>query len=237
MTRSRSWRARRQAAESIATRRPCRAVLGRAAFVVSAAMVPRTRTDTVAVRIPRRRFTIDEYHRMGDAGVLTEDDRVELLDGEIVRMSPIGTPHASTVARLNTLFVRRFGGQRDHLGAEPDRARPLVRAATGSLRARPARRLLCERASAPTRRAARRRGDGLEPRLRPDAQAAALCQGRAPRDLARRPESAARSRSTAVPRSAAIASRTPYARGRTITPLAFPRMRRARDRHPRLTAA
>ena len=72
-------------------------------------MVPRTRTDTVAVRIPRRRFTIDEYHRMGDAGVLTEDDRVELLDGEIVRMSPIGTPHASTVARLTALFVRRFG--------------------------------------------------------------------------------------------------------------------------------
>jgi len=53
-------------------------------------------------------FTVDEYHRMGEAGVLGEDDRVELLDGEIVRMSPIGTPHASTVARLNTLLVRRF---------------------------------------------------------------------------------------------------------------------------------
>ena len=59
--------------------------------------------------IPRRRFTVDEYHRMGDAGVLTEDDRVELLDGQIIQMSPIGTPHASTVARLNTLLVRRFG--------------------------------------------------------------------------------------------------------------------------------
>lgn len=46
---------------------------------------------------------------MGEAGVLTEDDRVELLDGEIVQMSPIGTPHASTVARLTTLLVRRFG--------------------------------------------------------------------------------------------------------------------------------
>ena len=46
---------------------------------------------------------------MGEAGVLTDDDRVELLDGEIVRMSPIGRPHASTVARLNALFMRRFG--------------------------------------------------------------------------------------------------------------------------------
>lgn len=71
-------------------------------------MVPRARSETTAVRIPRRRFTVDEYHRMGEAGVLTEDDRVELLDGAIVRMSPIGTPHASTVARLNTLLVRRF---------------------------------------------------------------------------------------------------------------------------------
>lgn len=48
---------------------------------------------------------------MGDAGVLTEDDRVELLDGEIVQMRPIGPPHASTVARLTALLVRRFGGR------------------------------------------------------------------------------------------------------------------------------
>ncbi len=93
---------------AVATRRSFAPVLQRAAFVVSAAMVPRTRTAAIAVRIPRRRFTVDEYHRMGEAGVLTEDDRVELLDGEIVQMSPIGTPHASTVARLTALLVHRF---------------------------------------------------------------------------------------------------------------------------------
>jgi Uma2 family endonuclease len=59
--------------------------------------------------IPRRRFTIDEYHRMGEAGVLSEDDRVELLDGEIVQMTPIGVPHASCVDRLNALLARRLG--------------------------------------------------------------------------------------------------------------------------------
>lgn len=74
-------------------------------------MVPRTRTDAPAVRIPRRRFTIDEYHRMGEAGVLTEDDRVELLDGEIVEMSPIGISHASCVDRLTALFSRRLAGR------------------------------------------------------------------------------------------------------------------------------
>lgn len=72
-------------------------------------MVPRARVEAAAVRVPRRRFTVDEYHRMGEAGVLTADDRVELLDGEIVQMSPIGPPHASTVARLTALLVRRFG--------------------------------------------------------------------------------------------------------------------------------
>lgn len=63
------------------------------------------------MRIPRRRFTVDDYHRMGDAGVLTERDRVELLDGEIVEMSPIGPPHASTVTRLDALFQRRLRGR------------------------------------------------------------------------------------------------------------------------------
>jgi Uma2 family endonuclease len=73
-------------------------------------MVPRTRTDAAAP-IPRRRFTIDEYHRMGEAGVFAEDDRVELLDGAIIQMSPIGIPHSSSVDRLNAFFGRRLGRQ------------------------------------------------------------------------------------------------------------------------------
>ena len=40
--------------------------------------------------------------------MLTEDDRVELLDGQVVEMSPISPPHASTVTRLATLFIRRL---------------------------------------------------------------------------------------------------------------------------------
>ena len=58
-----------------------------------------------------RRFTLDEYHRMGEAGVLHEDDRVELLDGQIVQMSPIGIRHAACVNRLTALFVGRAGNQ------------------------------------------------------------------------------------------------------------------------------
>ncbi|MGH7544814.1 MAG: Uma2 family endonuclease, partial [Gemmatimonadota bacterium] len=57
----------------------------------------------------RRRFTVDEYHRMAEAGILGEDDRVELLDGEIVQMTPIGPRHNWCVARLNRLFAPRVG--------------------------------------------------------------------------------------------------------------------------------
>ncbi len=63
----------------------------------------------MAAQVARRMFTTDEFHRMAAAGILSEDDRVELIDGEIVQMSPIGSPHASCVDRLTALFVRRFG--------------------------------------------------------------------------------------------------------------------------------
>jgi Uma2 family endonuclease len=57
------------------------------------------------------RFTVDEYHRMGEVGIFSEDDRVELLAGAIVEMSPIGPLHAGTVNRLTTLFSSRLGNR------------------------------------------------------------------------------------------------------------------------------
>jgi Uma2 family endonuclease len=63
----------------------------------------------MAVMLKRRRFTLEEYHRLGETGILHEDERVELVEGEIVEMSPIGRPHASIVARLTMLLARHFG--------------------------------------------------------------------------------------------------------------------------------
>jgi Uma2 family endonuclease len=57
----------------------------------------------------RWRFTVDQYEQMGRTGVFGPDDRVELLDGQIVRMSPIGPTHASIVDRLTQLLVTRLG--------------------------------------------------------------------------------------------------------------------------------
>jgi len=59
---------------------------------------------------PRRRlFTVDEYHAMARAGVLGEDDRVELLEGEVVETGPIGSRHNACVARLNRYLSGRAG--------------------------------------------------------------------------------------------------------------------------------
>lgn len=63
----------------------------------------------MALQLNRRRFTVDEYHRMSEVGVLAPEERVELLDGEVVKMGPIGAPHAGCVRRLDRLFQQRFG--------------------------------------------------------------------------------------------------------------------------------
>jgi Uma2 family endonuclease len=57
------------------------------------------------------RFTIDQYHQMGEAGIFMPGDRVELIDGEIIAMNPIGDPHAGGVNRLNETFVIRLIGK------------------------------------------------------------------------------------------------------------------------------
>lgn len=62
-----------------------------------------------SIQVLKRRFTVEEYYKMAEAGILSEDDRVELLDGEIVEMTPIGSSHAATVDRLTRLFSRLVG--------------------------------------------------------------------------------------------------------------------------------
>jgi hypothetical protein len=54
----------------------------------------------MTTKVLKRLFTVDEFHRMAEAGVFDEDDRLELLDGEIVHMSAIGSRHAGTVESL-----------------------------------------------------------------------------------------------------------------------------------------
>ena len=65
----------------------------------------------VEVEPTRRRFTRKEYHRMGEVGILKPTERVELIRGEIVEMSPIGPRHSAFVDNLTELLVTRLAGQ------------------------------------------------------------------------------------------------------------------------------
>lgn len=59
----------------------------------------------------RHRVTVDEFHKMAEAGIFMEDDRVELIDGEMVDIAPIGSRHASIVKRLTNLLVTLAQGR------------------------------------------------------------------------------------------------------------------------------
>jgi Uma2 family endonuclease len=61
--------------------------------------------------VPRHRLTRRDFHRMGEAGILGNNDRVELLEGQLVDMSPIGPRHAIVTANLIQLLVMAFAGR------------------------------------------------------------------------------------------------------------------------------
>jgi Uma2 family endonuclease len=97
----------------------------------------------MAVQLTRRKFTVDEYDWMARVGILTEDERVELIDGEIVEMAPIDPEHADRVDLLAKSFFDRFGDLArvrvqnplhldEYEQPQPDLA--LVRRPTGSYR-------------------------------------------------------------------------------------------------------
>jgi Uma2 family endonuclease len=63
--------------------------------------------------VERHRFDAEEYHRMLEVGLLSEDDRVELIGGEIVDMTPIGWRHVQCINRL-TMLLASFAAERSY---------------------------------------------------------------------------------------------------------------------------
>lgn len=59
----------------------------------------------------RRLISVEEYYQMGEAGIFEEAERLELIEGDIFMMSPIGSPHASCVDRLAEFFITRLSGR------------------------------------------------------------------------------------------------------------------------------
>ena len=63
------------------------------------------------IEATKKLFTVDDYYRMAEFGILSPEDRVELIDGEIIEMSPMGTRHISCVMRATQAFSGAFKGK------------------------------------------------------------------------------------------------------------------------------
>jgi Uma2 family endonuclease len=63
----------------------------------------------MSVQFQKHCFTVHDYHRMAEVGLLSEDSRVELIEGEIIEMSPIGSTHGGTVKRSSAFLNRTLG--------------------------------------------------------------------------------------------------------------------------------
>jgi Uma2 family endonuclease len=63
----------------------------------------------MAVQVAKHLFDVSEYHRLAQAGIFLEDDRVELINGEVVEMSPIGSRHAACVRAIEELSHEKLG--------------------------------------------------------------------------------------------------------------------------------
>ncbi len=67
-------------------------------------------TQYATIEPKRRRFSVEEYHQLAEAGILCAEDKVELINGEIIEMSPIGPKHAGNLDRLAQILTLLFQG-------------------------------------------------------------------------------------------------------------------------------
>lgn len=103
--------------------------------------------------VTRHRLTVDDYYRMAEAGILHEDDRVELIEEEIIGLAPIESSHAGMVARLTKLLIEAVGDAAKVFSRSPVRLAPIpnpsptslccARGRTTTLPAIPSRRACC----------------------------------------------------------------------------------------------
>jgi Uma2 family endonuclease len=84
-----------------------------------------TMIEMLPTALPARwRFTVDDYEGMIESGILDENDRVELIDGEIIEMAAVGGQHAACVNDLAEWFILRLQGRAIISIQNPVRLRP-----------------------------------------------------------------------------------------------------------------
>jgi Uma2 family endonuclease len=65
----------------------------------------------MSAQLERWQFNVDQFYQLAEVGVLTPDDRVELIEGEIIKMGPIGSPHAACVAKTYQRLSETLSGR------------------------------------------------------------------------------------------------------------------------------
>ena len=65
----------------------------------------------MSIETSRRQFSSTDFRKMAEHGIINEDERVELIDGEVCTMSPIGPRHMAIVRRLNEFFIQSLAGR------------------------------------------------------------------------------------------------------------------------------
>ena len=136
------------------------------------------RTDILSRHpVPRHRLTVADYHRLGEAGILGEDDRVELLEGQLVDMSPIGPRHALAVDALTELLVVAVAGRAGVRVRNPIESGRRDGTATGHRPGQATVARLPDLAPAARRHLPGDRGGGHKPGDRSRRQAGTVCQG------------------------------------------------------------
>src|SRR5690606_4498374 len=78
-----------------------------------------TMSTTMASRLPLQRITVEEYYRMAETGRLAPEARVELIEGTIVDMPPIGSLHSEVVSTLHKLLLLAVGERAVVRGQQP----------------------------------------------------------------------------------------------------------------------
>ncbi len=63
----------------------------------------------VATKPARKKFTVEEYYKLGEIGIIGPDERTELIDGDIMLMAPMGSRHAACIPRLLKIFFKALG--------------------------------------------------------------------------------------------------------------------------------
>lgn len=67
--------------------------------------------DDPAVLPARHKLDVDDYHRMAEAGIFGEENRIELIEGDLIDMAPIGQSHAAIVSGLNEALLKACSGR------------------------------------------------------------------------------------------------------------------------------